>query len=469
MTTRRLVPFAGALLLAALPVAPTSQASVPVTSGVATAAADVQAPVVADDTVVITPLTYSLDVPVLANDSDPDGGNLQVCRIEAPDDSGLSVHIWSTDGEPGDGRTTSGSSYLVLEAGQELRTGTLEVTYYACDRQALAPGALTVDVRAITAAPVAGRPGVVRFTNPLDQAIEVLYGAPDGEDADGGFTVPARSTKDKRVTRSTIVWVAFPTEYPDDDGDDPWPIGYGEVRDTGARGAVPAARPSDARTTRAWRARAGAARRSTGPVGPARADEPADVPADEPADEPPVTAKDHVTVHYYDSRNVTVLANDSDDSPGELAVCRVDVPPGKGINALVEPWWAGSRRSRSDSSDRYLELSVNAAEAGTYTLTYYACDKRRLTPGTLTVTVRKFPPVTARRMSGHPGVVEFTNRGYARAVVQYFRAGTYSERYRLVVKPHSRGRVKVRYDNLDYFAYTSIGPLNDGRVRNLYP
>ena len=183
----------------------------------------------------------------------------------------------------------------------------------------------------------------------------------------------------------------------------------------------------------------------------------------------PITAGDRVRFDYYDSADVRVLANDSDDTPGDLAVCWVDVPPGTGLYALIEPWWATSERNRSDSPDRHIELGASPARAGTYKLTYYACDKERMTPGVLTVTVRKFPRVKARRVPGHPGTVKFVNRGYRSVWIQYFESGHYSEKYRLRIKPHAHRRLHVTYDDLSYFADTKIGPLSNGRIKNLYP
>ena len=87
----------------------------------------------------------------LDNDADRDGDDLQVRRLEAPDDQGLGAHIWSHDGEPGFSTIGPGSSYVLFEPERQLATGTYPVTYYACDRQFLTPATLKVEVRKISA------------------------------------------------------------------------------------------------------------------------------------------------------------------------------------------------------------------------------------------------------------------------------------------------------------------------------
>ncbi len=433
----------------------------------AQAAAPVATPPVAvDDHVVITPLSDLVDVHVLANDTDADGGDLQVCRIDAPDDEGVGAHIWSRNGEPGFARIRPASTYVMIEPRQPLAPGSYPVTYYACDRQLLTPATLTVEVRKITARAIADQPGSVRFTNPLDEPIEVEYGPPHGS-GHAAFRLAAHATKDRQPAWASIVWVAYLVSDLDSDGDDPLPVGYGRVRHTGASGRValtrrlggPAAdlrRAAEHRYQAVLGDRSPHLSRTTRPNVHTGVESAMDPPAPNAA---PVTAPDHVTLDYYDDAHVRVLRNDSDDTPEDLGVCWIDVPTGVGLDALLEPWWAGSDRARSDDPDRYIDLGADGAEPGTYVLTYYACDRQFLTPGTLRVTVRKFPPPVARRVLGHPGVVSFRNHGYRTVSIQYFRTGHYSEKHHLRVAPHTVRRLHVRYDSLTYFADTRIGPL----------
>lgn len=401
--------------------------------------AEPRGPVAADDHLVISTVQDDIDVDVLDNDSTPGGGWLQVCRVDAPDDIGLRAHIWSHDGWPGFDRIHSGSTYLSLEPERELTPGTYEIRYYACSHRLLAPATLTVEVREITAEAVPGRPHVVRFTNPLDEAIEILFG-PEGRDNPGGdLRLGAHQSHDQRVRHDDISWAALLSS--DLDEEEPFPVGWGVVH----LGEAAPARPHAVR--RAHRAHR----------------------ADEPDLQAPVTAPDRVVLDYYDSADVDVLANDSDaDNPADLGVCWADVPVDVGLDALAVPWWSTPHRARSDSPERYLEVGANAAKPGsTFTITYYACDRRHLTPGTLTVKIRDFPRPGAERVPGHPGDVRFHNFGYRTVDIEYFRGGHYTGRYHLFVPPHRSSTVHVGYDTMRWSADTSIGPLASGVVRDV--
>lgn len=454
--------------LMALLLAPGSAAAVtvPVAEAKGSPTASVnQAPIVVSDTLTTTPFVYKDEIDVLANDSDPDNGNLQICRLEAPDDSGLSVHIWASDGTWGGGPMTSKSSYLLLEPERRLAAGTLTVTYYACDHELLTPGTLTLNVVRIGVESVLGQPRMVRFTNPLDDAVDILW-VRKGSRHVRYVKLAPHAVKTKNVKSDKIRWFAFETD-PEGDGDDSFPIDGGRLTGIGGSGRASPRIPLTAHLREAWANRFAerpSRRTSPGPPAAGRADLVAP-----PEDGAPSTAPDAVRLDYYDTKAVHVLANDSDNTASDLAVCRVEVPKGVGLTAFIEPWWALSDRARSDDPDRYIELGAGAADAGTYTLAYYACDKHRLTPGTLTVTVRKFPDVKVRKVPGKPGTLVFINRGYRKARITYFETGHYSEKTYLDVARHSRGRLHVTYDDLTYFADTRIGPLNHGRVKNLYP
>lgn len=101
---------------------------------------------------------------------------------------------------------------------------------------------------------------------------------------------------------------------------------------------------------------------------------------------------------------------------------------------------------------------VFATRPGTYTLTYYACDFDHLTPGTLTVVVKKAPriklSVTRTKRPGHLRVVN--RNGFP---VQ-FMWGSIDEK-----KPDGRVRftgstvVDVRRRSLIWFAFARRSPF----------
>ncbi|MGN0063061.1 MAG: Ig-like domain-containing protein [Nocardioides sp.] len=158
-------------------------------------------PVALPDRVTVVAGDY-VDVDVLANDSDPDGDRLAVCRIS---DSPDPTQIVAINGE---------SSVFVSAAPGT--TGIFEFTYYACDFETLVPATLTVTV---TAAPVRpamkvvvkklkNRPGRIKVVNRNRYPFTFQWGHLAKRNPDGTVRVPAGSSKVVRVKRRAIVWVA---------------------------------------------------------------------------------------------------------------------------------------------------------------------------------------------------------------------------------------------------------------------
>ncbi|WP_148613270.1 Ig-like domain-containing protein [Nocardioides rubriscoriae] len=169
------------------------------------------APVAAADrlTILATPVPGPATLlDVLANDSDPDGDDLEICRVVLPEGSPLSVAQELVEGDPAAGTDTGGEQLLV---GVDVnRAATATFTYYACDRDSLTPATVTV---VVTPTPrVRGtavtRPGRVRFTNPGEHGVVVLYGGRGERDADGRVAVPPGGSRTVRVERRRVVFMA---------------------------------------------------------------------------------------------------------------------------------------------------------------------------------------------------------------------------------------------------------------------
>lgn len=416
-------------LVAATVVAPPSTPAVAGTS---------LAPVALDDAVVMTPLMFGVDADVLANDGDPDGAYLQVCRFDAAAGAALGLRITSTDGFPGSNVVTPGSTRLEINPDEKLDEGDYLVTYYACDRRFLTPATLTIRVRAFRATAVTGHQRVVEFANPLDRAADVYWARPGAEEPAGHLRLDAGESRRVDVGRRKVQWAAGLAEA---GGDDLVPIGYGTVVADG----VPLVSPVPA-----W------------PIAAARA-------VDDVV--PPTTAPDSVMLEYYDSAEVDVLANDSDDHPEDLSVCWIDVPrrlgfDGAGLFALVHPWWADDGVTAAGGPG-FVEAGASSARAGTYDLRYFACDRRNLTPGVLTVTVRRFRKPVVQRVVGSPGTVSVRNRGYRPLVLTYSPWDDPAAGRTLRVPAHETRRLHVTYDRLSWSADTTIGPLANGGVRDV--
>lgn len=128
------------------------------------------------------------------------------------------------------------------------------------------------------------------------------------------------------------------------------------------------------------------------------------------ATDAPVTKADKATVWTGSSKVVNVLANDTDPQGDPLAVCRVGESPYRNVGLGIEGGGGGS------------ELFVFAsprAKAGTYVLTYYACDFEYLTAETLTVTVKKSTPVRVTKIEGRPGKLKVVNPNSRRIVMMW--------------------------------------------------
>lgn len=124
------------------------------------------------------------------------------------------------------------------------------------------------------------------------------------------------------------------------------------------------------------------------------------------ATDAPVTAPDHATVWTGSGKFVNVLANDTDPQNDSLAVCRVATSPYRNVELLVE-------------GGELVAFASSRAKAGTYELTYYACDFQYLTPGTLTVTVKKAKRVRVTKIDGRPGKLKVANPNSRNVVVMW--------------------------------------------------
>lgn len=150
-------------------------------------------PVTVNDAITIT-AGHSAEPDVLANDSDPDGDPLALCRLgRVP--GGIDAEIFQDQ--------------LMVFA---LKPGTYTVTYYACDYSYLTPGTLTVTVKApppLFAKVVKGKwPGTIRVFNNGKFGFQFLWGSYKKRHADGRISVPAHTSVRVRVRRVSIVWIA---------------------------------------------------------------------------------------------------------------------------------------------------------------------------------------------------------------------------------------------------------------------
>ncbi len=135
-------------------------------------ARDVAAPLAADDTASVY-FGQTVSVPVLRNDVDPQGESLAVCRA--------SEAVGALNGLDVDTSVVDGRLVVAVYGGFDGRPVDVTLTYQACNSERLsAPATVTLTVQDPERLVVEklDRPGRVRFTNPNDLRVVVLYGDP---------------------------------------------------------------------------------------------------------------------------------------------------------------------------------------------------------------------------------------------------------------------------------------------------
>jgi hypothetical protein len=135
-------------------------------------------------------------VDVLANDSDPQGQPLDVCRI-APSGRDVSGFVEEWNGR------------FRLDT-RENRSGTYTVTYYACNQSRLAPGTVTVHLRRATPVEIAttSRAGVLRIANRNPDQVTVRFLDDFHPEHTRTVRVPADSVRRVHVDPTLTRWHA---------------------------------------------------------------------------------------------------------------------------------------------------------------------------------------------------------------------------------------------------------------------
>lgn len=200
----------------------------------------------------------------------------------------------------------------------------------------------------------------------------------------------------------------------------------------------------------------------------------------------PVAVDDVVTIEARTAEFggvtfVDVLANDSVADGEVLEICRVQAPE-RGLSVAeaqpdggftIETPDAGyssgvSGDSVDEDAREQLVVLPWANRAGTYQLTYWACDTEHLAPATVTVTVTKTPEVTVRK-TGRPGKLRFTNPRTSGAEVIYggLDQDRPDGRVRLAPGTHTTERVERRAIRWMAFVPRTGQPIGEGVVRGI--
>lgn len=385
---------------------------------------------------------------VVANDTDPDGDTVTVCRAGTPSLRSARVEVdditeYSASGSSGSSQTRehlSVTGELYVGVPRSTRPTTFTVPFQVCDDSYLVATTLTVrvihvpDVRITRAF---GHPGFVRVHNPSGRRATVSLNAPFTSRSPwfGEVAMRPHSARDVRVDSRTVQWEAYTP------GASGHFMGSGTVRGvvvprgwrpmsepvemssatvgrasgdaTGPRPTAPSTTSTSvgplarrflaehttprATTRSATRRTPAAAYRATTSARTGSARWPSDTwdPSYDVTTAPaPVTAPDTAKA-WVGIDLIDVLANDDDPAGGPLDICKV-APAGEGM--------LGSGDGGGPN-----ELAVTPDTAGTHTMTYYACSAHRLTPETVTVHATRPARVTVLTSPRHPSRVRVTN------------------------------------------------------------
>jgi hypothetical protein len=309
------------------------------------------------------------------------------------------------------------------------KPGTYTLTYQACDYSYLVPATVTVTIKKpddVTLHKIPDRPGKLKAKNPNDVRAFLGWGPRHLVHLDGHVGLAPHSTRVITVHRHRIRWVAAIAG-----PEESLFVGYGLIRHIAL---PPASRPAPGEplplVLRDWRRRT-----APGSAAPAGSPSPGSAPVDPTTVAPPTTTGDHLTWWSGSwSRQVHVLANDSDPQGQSLDVCRLRE---QGYNDVLSAYVSGfalSVRSRPDAE-------------GTSTLTYYACNRARLAPGLLTVILKRAAPLEVHAVAGEPGTVHVVNRNAVRVLVRLRHHGNGPSGY---VPAHGSRDFQVKWHSLSW-------------------
>lgn len=162
------------------------------------APANAAPPVVVDDTLTMYENTIAFPQ-VLANDTDLDGDELKVCRME----------------EVLEGKVMFGDFLDMQVVIADMKSaGTYTFKYWACDFETLVPGTLTVIVKpspkmVLSVTKVKNRPGKLKVVNKNNYAIKFAWGHAASMDADRVIRIGTKKTKVISVRRKAVTWMAY--------------------------------------------------------------------------------------------------------------------------------------------------------------------------------------------------------------------------------------------------------------------
>ena len=172
----------------------------------------------------------------------------------------------------------------------------------------------------------------------------------------------------------------------------------------------------------------------------------------------PVVVNDTITLWPGQSGEINVLDNDTDPAGDDLAVCRL---PGLDLTSNRFPQVFALDASQYGLPAGTVEVGTSANAHGTHTIDYYVCNHTRLTPATLTVTIRPVAPVTVTKVDDQPGRLSVTNEN-DKSILLLVTDRTGCKRDAMVrVGAHDSRVVRVKRHRVNWVAMIGRGGIAD--------
>jgi hypothetical protein len=436
-------------------------------------------PVAADDSVTIWNGDFA-DPDVLANDSDPGGDVLNVCRVDNTSPAVRGVIL----GDALDATTATGpTTDLAVVTQNDAPAGSYDLPYQACDGQYLA--AATVHVTVVRVAHVqvskTGKPGQLRITNPSPYAVTVDVNSDDEPVIIGTFSgvyafdslvfasrhLSAHESVLVSVPRHRVEWDAYILKGNIETHEmgsgivshislPKHPRRHGRIPDD--HRAIARAAEAEARRSASLRAQISAAgvspsrddvaaSPSSAPVWPPSTFD----PSVDPTQTAPPSATDDAISSWVGPEIIDPLANDSDPADEPLDVCAVG---STSRNIAVQSTGDG--------------IYVDTFKPGTYTIPYAACNEHRLAQATITLTVSAASPLEVTTDPAHPSRIVVTNPNTTRAWIDADDFRTHPVADPHWIAPGASVRMVFRHRFGTWVAGLSGGgDAGHGRLRNV--
>ncbi|MEP9365154.1 Ig-like domain-containing protein [Nocardioides sp. CN2-186] len=177
----------------------------------------------------------------------------------------------------------------------------------------------------------------------------------------------------------------------------------------------------------------------------------------------PVVVNDSISLWPYEAKQINVLANDTDPTGDELSVCWLPQEVGPAVPRAVV-----ADASPMGAPAGTLLVMALSQSSGTFTVDYSVCSHTRVTPATLTVTIRTAAPVVVEKVEDHPGRLRVTNENGQDIRFWYGSPRAARADGKITIPAHGTRVVRVQRHTIQWIALIGHrGLAGHGRVRDI--